>query len=114
MEKNCLLRQALPVLLSFFASTSRAPELGDSIDTYQNQTVSTEVFVQGHTTLTMSNVTVTPTGELAANAPVGIVINSPFKVQLGGTLVLTVGHPYRISYTYDAAGNRIKRKNEQQ
>ena len=86
--------------------------MGDSIDTYQNQTVSTEVFVQGHTTLNISNVTVTSSGELTANAPAGIVINSPFEVQLGGTLDLSVGHPYRIRYTYDAAGNRTNRKNE--
>jgi len=114
MEKRYSIRLILSVLVFIYSASSRATELGDSIDTYQNQTVSAEVFVQGHAMLTMSNVTVTPTGELAANAPVGIVINSPFKVQLGGTLVLTVGHPYRISYTYDAAGNRIKRKNEQQ
>ena len=113
MEKNRLLRQAMPVLLSLFASVAGATEPGDSTDTYQNQTVSTDVFVQGRNTLTMSNVTVTPTGNLTANSPGSIVVNSPFKVQQGGTLLLTVGHPYRIRYTYDAAGNRTKRKNEQ-
>lgn len=112
MEKRLSLRQSLTALLPLCVLTAGATELGDSIDTYQNQTVSTEVFVQGRDTLTISNVTVTPTGELTANAPDGIVVNSPFQVQLGGTLVLTVGHPYRISYTYDAAGNRTKRKNE--
>lgn len=111
MEKVKLLRLVVPVLLlHIYAVTAGATELGDSIDTFQNQTVSTEVFVQGRTMLTMSSVTVTTTGELTANAPDGIVINCPFEVQLGGMLDLTVGHPYRISYTYDAAGNRIKRR----
>lgn len=112
MEKKHLQRLALSVLLSVSASAAGATELGDSTDTYQNQTVSTEVFVQGRTTLNISNVTVTSTGDFTANAPNGIVINNPFEVQPGGTLELTVGHPYRIRYTYDAAGNRTKRKNE--
>lgn len=112
MKKRQLFRLTLSALVLLCPASLLATELGDSIDTYQNQTVSTEVFVQGRDTLTMSNVTVTPTGELKANAPDGIVINSPFTVQFGGTLDLSVGHPYRIRYTYDAAGNRTNKKNE--
>ncbi len=105
-------RHILSALLPLFAAPVCATEMGDSTDTFQNQTVSTEVFVQGHTTLTIGSVTVTQTGGLTANAPDNIVINAPFEVQNGGTLELTVGHPYRIRYTYDAAGNRTRRKNE--
>lgn len=112
MVLNFVLRQAIPALLPLFVSTARATELGDSTDVYQNQTVSTEVFVQGHTTLNITDVTVTTSGKLAANAPDGIVIGHPFEVQRGGTLNLSVGHPYRIRYTYDAAGNRTRKKNE--
>ena len=112
MEKKHLYRLVLSALLAVGTSAVRATELGDSIDTYQNQTVSAEVYVQGRTTLTMNSVTVTPAGKLTANAPASIVINCPFEVQAGGMLDLSVGHPYRIRYTYDAAGNRTRRKNE--
>ncbi|MBQ9863772.1 MAG: hypothetical protein IJM33_00375 [Bacteroidales bacterium] len=109
MEKNRLLRQAMPVLLSLFASVAGATEPGDSTDTYQNQTVSTDVFVQGRNTLTMSNVTVTPTGNLTANSPGSIVVNSPFKVQQGGTLKLNVNNQWCVIYDYDNSGNIIAR-----
>ena len=112
MKKKHSFRLMLLTVVLLCSASSLATEIGDSIDAYQNQTISTEIFVQGHTTLTMSNVTVTPPGDLTANAPDGIVINCPFEVQLGGMLDLTVGHPYRIRYTYDVAGNRTKRKNE--
>lgn len=112
MEKRSSYGLILPALSFIYSAPLHASELGDSIDTYQNQTVSTEVFVQGRNTLIMSGVTVAPTGDLTANAPDGIVINCPFEVQLGGMLLLTVGHPYRISYTYDAVGNRTRKKNE--
>ena len=109
MEKNYLLRQVLPVLLSLFASAAEDTELGDSIDTYQNQTVSTEVFIQGRDTLTMNNITVTPTGRLTANIPNGIVINSLFEVQVGGSLELNVNNQWRVIYNYDNSGNIIAR-----
>ena len=112
MEKRHSIRLTLSALVLLCSASSRATELGDSTDTYQNQTVSTDVFVQGRTTLNISSITVTSTGDFTANAPNGIVIINPFEVQTGGTLELTVGHPYRIRYTYDAAGNRTNRKNE--
>lgn len=102
-------RHILSAMLPLLAATAGAKEVGDSIDTYQNQTVSTEVFVQGRTTLTMSSVTVTPTGELTAKAPVKIVVNGPFDVQLGGTLNMNTGHQWRVIYCYDNSGNIIAR-----
>ena len=109
MEKRYSIRLILSVLVFIYSASSRATELGDSIDTYQNQTVSTEVFVQGRDTLTMSNVTVTPTGRLTANSPGRILVNSPFKVQLGGTLKLNVNNQWRVIYDYDNSGNIIAR-----
>lgn len=92
--------------------TASATELGDSTDTYQSHTVSTEVFVQGRDTLTSSDVTVTPGGRLTMTAPNRIVITGSFDVQLGGMLELNGGRQYLIRYTYDAAGNRVNRKHE--
>lgn len=89
---------------------ANATESGDSIDTYQNQTVSTEVFVQGRDVLTSNNVTVTPTGHLTMTAPNGISINGTFEVQLGGLLELNGGRQHHIRYTYDASGNRVLRR----
>lgn len=102
-------------LLTFLAlpcMMASAAEQGDSIDTYQNQTVSTEVFVQGRDTLTSNNVTVTPTGHLTMTSPDGISITGDFEVKLGGQLNLNGGRQYLIRYTYDDAGNRINRKHE--
>ena len=109
MIKRKSFRLTLSAFVLLCPASSRATELGDSIDTYQNQTVSTEVFVQGRDTLTMSNVTVTPTGRLTANSSGRILVNSPFKVQLGGTLKLNVNNQWRVIYDYDNSGNIIAR-----
>ena len=110
MENKQIVRLTLSALLLFCAVPMAATELGDSIDTYQNQTVSTEVFVQGRNVLTSSNVTVTPTGHLTMSAPNGIVINSNFSVQLGGRLQLNGGRQWPIVYDYDSSGNTTARR----
>ena len=103
------------VLFSLFvtcAVPATATELGDSIDSYQNHVVNDTVSLQGRTTLNMQNVTVSQTGFLKATAPEGIVITSPFEVQLGGELELNGGRQWMIRYSYDNSGNRIIRKRE--
>lgn len=110
MEKRQLIRLTLSALLLLCTIPMTATEQGDSIDTYQNQTVSTEVFVQGRDVLTSSNVTVTPTGHLTMSAPRGVVITSNFEVQLGGQLNLNGGQQWMVHYFYDLSGNRITRK----
>lgn len=94
---------------AFFSIPADAQETGDSIDTYQNQTVTTEVFVQGRDVLTSNNVTVNSTGHLIMTAPNGVKITGNFVVQLGGRLELNGGRQHHIRYTYDASGNRIAR-----
>ena len=105
MEKKHLYRLVLSALLAVGTSAVRATELGDSIDTYQNQTVSAEVYVQGRTTLTMNSVTVTSTGELTATAPESIILNGPFEVQQGGVLEIYGRHAWPVNYEYDNSGN---------
>lgn len=95
---------------AFFSMPAEAQETGDSIDTYQNQTISTEVFVQGRDVLTSNNVTVNPTGHLIMTAPNGVKITGNFVVQLGGRLELNGGRQHHIHYTYDASGNRTTRR----
>ena len=104
-------RTLMSGLFSFLVLSINATECNDSVDTYQNQTVSSNVVLQGRTTLTMSNVTVTPTGYLKATAPDGITVNGPFEVQLGGRLELNGGRQWPIRQIYDASGNVIKREN---
>ncbi len=87
-----------------------AEEFPDSVDTFSNQTVTTDTIVQGRTLLTSQNVTVTSTGHLTLNGPQGVLIPSSFEVQLGGTLELNGGLQYAIIFTYDASGNRIRRE----
>lgn len=94
----------------FLTATLQAEETPDSVDTFNNQTVTTEVTVQGRTVLSSQNVTVTSTGDLILNGPQGVVIPQNFEVALGGTLQLNGGLQYAVSFIYDASGNRIRRK----
>ena len=110
MEKESFFRLALSALLLICTNPMTATELGDSIDTYQNQTVSSEVFVQGRDILISDNVTVTSNGHLTMFAPNGIVITSDLNVQLGGQLELNGGHQWPIVYNYDSSGNIISRQ----
>ena len=59
------------------------------VNTFTNQTVSTNVYVEGCNTLTVQNVTVASGGNLSLSAPSEVIINGTFDVLLGG--VLNVG-----------------------
>lgn len=109
MKRIQYIRLTLLALLFFCANSITATELGDSINTYQNQIVSMDVFVQGRNVLTSNNVTVTPTGNLVMTAPERIDITGPFEVQLGGQLTLNGGQEWPIVYDYDSSGNIIAR-----
>lgn len=87
-----------------------AEENRDSVDTFNNQTITTEVAVQGRTVLTSQSVTVTNTGQLTLNGPQGVLIPQDFEVNSGGSLLLNGGLQYAVTFTYDASGNRIKRE----
>ena len=109
--KRELKTRLLPATLLFLCPCKMAAtEVGDSVDTYQNQTVSTYVKVQGRTVLSSSNVTVTPTGKLKMSAPQRIDISGPFTVELGGTLELNGGNQWPVRYIYDSSVNILKRE----
>jgi len=112
MKEKQYIRLSLSLLLSLCFTPMAATELGDSVDTYQNQIVSTEVFVQGRNVLTSNNVTVTSTGNLTMSAPEQILITGDFEVQLGGQLNLYCEQPRSIVYNYDSSGNLIRRQTE--
>lgn len=112
MRKNLKQLLAIVCLLQFIVIPASATQVGDSIDTYNNHTVTTSINLQGRDTITSSYVTVTPTGHLTLSAPNGIVINSNFEVQLGGRLNLNGGSQWPIRYTHDASGNATSRKKE--
>lgn len=84
----------------------------DSVDTYTNHTVSDSVFVQGRTSLTVSNVNVTSTGRLRLSAPESVLITGDFTVNLGGTLNIYEECIHCIRLNYDASGNVIRRQEE--
>lgn len=110
MKKYIIKRWLCVTLLLFCMLHTRAEEVGDSIDSYQDHIVSNIVSLQGHATLDIQNVTVSQTGFLKATAPENIVVTGPFEVQLGGKLELNGGRQWMILYTYDNSGNRIIRK----
>ena len=113
MEKNIpkrLILSALTLLCVSVSSIAQTPI--DSVDTYQNQTVSNTVSVQGRHVLIVNNVTVTPTGYLRISSPDGIVIPRGLTVELGGVLNLDITRRRYIYYTHDSAGNVIKRADE--
>lgn len=113
--RNRMITQVLMLALLILCSVKvNATEVGDSIDTFQNQTVTTTLNLQGRNTVTMNNVTVTPTGHLTVTAPRGVVIPANFEVQLGGTLYLDGQLRNFIRFYYDASGNRTLRKSSTQ
>jgi len=97
----------IPLLLSFFPIMMSATEMGDSIDTYYNHTVTTTVQLQGRDTIGVRNVTVTSTGHLKMNAPWGIIVSSELYVQTGGTLEQNGGHQWPVTYNYDYGIQRL-------
>ena len=103
--------KCIAVVIGVFLSVhAQADETPDSVDTFNNKLVTTEVTVQGRTVLTSQNVVVGDTGNLTMNGPQGIYISQNFNVSLGGTLQLNGGLQYGLSFTYDASGNRIRRE----
>ena len=110
MKNRIVVQTLMSVVLIMCSVTAHATEVGDSIDTFQNQTVSTTLTLQGRNTVTMNNVTVTPTGHLTVTAPRGVMIPANFEVQLGGTLYLDGQLKNFIRFYYDASGNRIRRQ----
>ena len=89
-----------------------AQSVNDSVDTYQNHTVSDLTFVQGRTLLSVSNVTVLSSGNLKLSGPSGVTINGPMSVDLGGILEVNGGMQYPIHIYYDMSGNVICRKED--
>jgi len=110
MREETKKRLIMSALVSLSISSSIAQTPVDSVDTYQHQTVSSRVSVQGRHVLTSSDITVTSTGDLKLSAPDGVVMTGPFTVQLGGVLQVNGGRQWLIRYTYDSSGNRICRE----
>ena len=102
---------ALAIML-LSASRIMAVAPVDSVDTYTNHTVSDSVFVQGRTSLTVSNVNVTSTGRLRLSAPESVLITGGLTVNLGGTLNIYEESIHCIRLSYDASGNVIRRQEE--
>ena len=88
-------------------------QLRSCVNLFISQTVSSFVYVLGCSTLAVQSVTVTGGGNLTLTAPVGVEINGPFDVLLGGVLNICDGSPpppVGVKYYYDASGNRILRQ----
>lgn len=83
---------------------------GSCVNSFENQTVSSTVSVQGCNTLTVKNVTITNNGDLTLSASDAVLINGPFEVQLGGVLNIKKKEASIVEFIYNAAGNRILRR----
>ena len=110
MKQSIKKRLTISALLALCAYTMQASESSDSIDVYENHVVNDLTVIQGHTLLTIRNVTVSGTGYLKASSPEGISVTAPVIVEQGGVLELNGGMQYGIRYTYDSTGNRIRRE----
>lgn len=84
--------------------------VGSCVNTFENQTVSSIVSVQGCNTLVVQNVTISNTGNLTLSAPDAVLINGSFEVQLGGVLNIRKKEASIVEFIYNAAGNRILRR----
>lgn len=103
VEPDSLKTEQLSDSVSFFATSS-------CVNTFENQTVSSTLSVQGCNTLVVQNVTVTPNGDLTLTAPDAVLINGPFEAQLGGVLNIKKKEASTVEFIYNAAGNRILRR----
>lgn len=84
---------------------------GSCVNTFENQTVSSAVSVQGCNTLTVRNVTITNNGDLTLSAPENITLNGPFNAELGSLLNIKIGQAQLMfEFIYDASGNRIMKQ----
>ncbi|MBB4622745.1 hypothetical protein [Parabacteroides faecis] len=89
--------------ISVFATSS-------CVNTFENQTVSSRLSVQGCNILTLQNVTVSSNGDLTLSAPDAILINGLFEVKLGGLLnIKSELTQWTFDYGYDNSGNRKMR-----
>ena len=114
MNRYSLLRSAFMTLFLYPASQAEAVLPIDSVDTYTNHTVTDSVYVQGRSTLTISDVSVTSGGHLVASSPDGIVVTGGLTVNLGGKLSLYERRLKCVFYNYDASGNIVIRKEKWQ
>ncbi len=108
--KQTIRRKMLSIAGLAITLCGHAEEVSDSVDTFNDQTVTTEITVQGRTVLNSQGVTVTNNGQLTLNGPQGILVPHDLLVQTGGTLLMNGGLQYAITFTYDASGNRIRRE----
>lgn len=60
--------------------------------------------------LPVSNVVVTNSGNLKIISPESVIIEGPFEVMPGGTLSIDIKDPGSINFSYDNSGNRITRR----
>lgn len=114
MNRYSLLRCAFMTLFLYPASQAEAVLPIDSVDTYTNHTVTDSVYVQGRSTLTISDINVSSGGHLVASSPDGIVVTGGLTVNLGGKLNLYEKRLTGFFFTYDAYGNIISRKEKWQ
>lgn len=90
--------------------TSQAVQASTCVNTFTNQTVSSQMSVVGCSALSVQNVTVTNKGDLYLYVPNGVTINNSFTVQTGGVFNIGTESPKQTVFTfdYDASGNRIR------
>lgn len=94
------------------SAPAMAQQANDSVDTYQNHTVSTTVSVQGRDTLIVSDVTVTSTGKLKLKSPSLTIVTGNLEVFLGGVLEINGDYQWHLIYSHDSSGNVIRRRKE--
>lgn len=110
MKTSSFLRFSILALLTFISVRAKAVLPNDSVDTYTNHTITDSVYVQGRSTLTISDVSVSSGGHLVASSPDGIVVTSALNVELGGKLSLYERYLKCVHFSYDASGNITRRK----
>jgi len=110
-EENLSARETTELTEADSLSTVEAGARAACVNSFANQTVSTQVSVVGCSTLSVQNVTVTASGNLFFYAPGNITINGPFTVQSGGVFNIGIEKPVQtvFDFEYDVSGNRIKR-----
>ena len=114
MDRPFLLRDTFVAFLIMSVSPVKAVLPTDSVDTYSNHTVTDSVYVQGRSTLTISDVSVSSGGNLVASSPDGILVTDDLLVARGGKLSLYERRIKCIVFTYDSSGNVTSRKEKWQ
>lgn len=114
MKRNLSHRYVLGALLILSSIPAKAVLPTDSVDTYSNHTITDSVYVQGRSTLTISDVNVSSGGHLVASSPNGILVTDDLLVGLGGKLSLYENRVKCVAFTYDISGNITSRKEKWQ